>query len=161
MSTIRGIVLPNDYFLVKDKDGYYHWFAKDPLRNKDKKAIEVNIEDAIAQAVGVGTVANPVIVHLNCAKVDRSVSFNIGLLSSVRRGDEAKHFEDMEGNIVDVLEIQNSDTAFPLSGAVFNEKGDVIEIRKYSFKGACSDGVDEHHLMAINGMAELGGKKKE
>ena len=46
-------------------------------------------------------------------------------------------------------------------GAVFNEKGDVIEIRKYSFKGACSDGVDEHHLMAINGMAELGGKKKE
>lgn len=150
----QGKVLPNDYFLIRDKKGMYHWYKKDPLRCKDKEN-EVSIEEEIREVVGDGSVGNPVLVRLNCAKVNRSENFNIGLLASIRRGYEAKHFEDMNGNVIDVLEIHNSDARFPLTGAVFNENGDVLEVRKYSFEGVCSDGVEEHHLMAVNGSANF------
>lgn len=151
--TIKGIVLPNDYFLTRDNDGRYHWWSKDPLRAKNKAEIEVQIESIITEVVGFGDIANPVLVHLNCAKVDRSVAFQSGLLANIRRGSEAKHFEDLSGSVIDVLEIQNSDRDFPLTGAVFNEKGDVVSVRKYSFKGDCSDGVEEHKLIAMDGVA--------
>ncbi len=156
----QGTVLPNDYFLTRDKNGNYHWFKKDPLRCKDKDN-EIRIEDEIGEVVGRGDIGNPVLVRLNCAKINRSISFNIGLLSSIRRGREAKHFEDMDGNVIDVLEVQNSDNKYPLTGAVFNSQGDVIQVRKYSFEGVCSDGVEAHHLMAINGAANFDQPKAE
>lgn len=152
---MKGTVLPKDYFLTRDKNGEYHWFEEDPLKSKDRKAAEVNIASVISDTVGWGDIANPVIVHINCAKIDRSVEFNIGLLASVRKGEQDKHFEDLAGNVIDVLDVQNSDKAYPLSGAVFNAYGDVVAVRKYSFKGECSDGAEEHHLIAINGLANF------
>lgn len=150
---MRGIVLPNDFFLVRDKDGLYHWYSEDPLKSKNRDAAEIAIESVISEAVGWGDVANPVVVRINCAKIDRSVAFNVGLLASVRKGVENKHFEDMSGNIIDILDVQNTDRDFPLSAAVYNCYGDAVELRKYSFNGECKDGREEHHLLAINGPA--------
>lgn len=150
---IKGKILPQDYFLTRDSQGEYHWYGEDPLKSKDRAAVEVSIEDIISNTVGWGTIANPVMVRLNCAKVDRSVEFNVGLLARIRKGEEDRHFEDMAGNVIDVLEVQNSDKEFPLTGVVFNSLGDVVETRKYSYKGDCKDGDETHHLMAMNGQA--------
>ena len=149
---MQGTILPNDYFLIRDtKNGTYHWYKGDPFRCDDRRELEVSIEEVITSFIGIGTIANPVVVCLNCALIDRSVNFDVRLLAGIRNGSEEKHFEDMNGNVIDVLEVKNSDAQYPLSGAVFNKDGDVIEIRKYSFQGECSDGKEDHHLMAVNG----------
>ncbi len=149
---MQGTILPNDYFLIRDsKDGMFHWYKGDPFRCQDRTKLEVGIEEVITSYIGTGTIANPVVVCLNCALLDRSVKFDVRLLSGIRNGSEEKHFEDMNGNVIDVLEVKNSDAQYPLSGAVFNNDGDVIEIRKYSFEGVCSDGKEEHCLVAVNG----------
>lgn len=152
---MRGKVLPNDYFLTRDKNGNFHWYMSDPLRSRDIETLEVKIEDVISDFVGFGDIANPVMVHLNCAKIDRSEKFNVGLLAGVRSGKENKHFEDYNGDFIDIAEIRNSSAEFPLTGIVYNESGDFVEARRYSFKGECSDGIEEHTLIALSGLAKM------
>lgn len=152
---MKGTVLPKDYFLVRGRDGEYHWYSEDPLKAADRDSVEVSIEDVITQAVGWGDVDNPVMVHLNCAKIDRSVPFHVGLLAGIRKGSEDKHFEDMSGHVIDVLEAQNPDKEFPLTGVVLGSAGEFIEARQYSFKGLCKDGEESHRLIAIVGPARF------
>lgn len=152
---MKGTVLPKDYFLVRTRDGEYHWYSEDPLKSDNREEAEVSIEDVITQAVGWGDVDNPVMVHLNCAKIDRSVPFNIGLLAGVRKGSEDKHFEDMSGRVIDVLEAQNPDREFPLTGVVLGSAGEFIDARQYSFKGLCKDGDEAHRLIAVVGPARF------
>jgi len=151
----KGIVLPKDYFLTRDKNGVYHWYEEDPLKSKDRQKAEVDIASVISETVGYGNIANPVMVHLLCARIDRSVEFNISLLTALRKGTENKHFEDMLGNIVEVLEFQNSDPEYPLNGIVLDSRGDMVEMRCYSGRGECRDGVEDHRLLAIKGPASF------
>ena len=157
----KGIVLPVDYFLVKDDHGIYHWYKKDPHKDKNRRENEISIEAAISEAVGVGNIENPVMVHLKAIRVDRSAPFTVALLEQIRKGGEERHFEDRDGHVVEIIEAQNNDPAFPLNAVVLNEYGDMIKLRQYSFKGECKDGYPEHQLLVFNGLAEFAVRTEE
>lgn len=160
MAQAKGIVLPIDYFLVRDEHGMYHWYQKDPHKDKNRRENEIIIEKVISEAVGIGDVENPVMVHLKAIRIDRSAPFTVALLEQVRKGEE-KHFEDRDGHVVEIIEAQNNDPDFPLNAVVLNEQGNMIKLRKYSFKGECKDGLAEHQLLVFSGPAVFETKPEE
>lgn len=152
MAQAKGIVLPIDYYLVKDEHGMYHWYQKDPHKDKNRRENEIEIEKVISEAVGCGDIENPVMVHLKAIRIDRSAPFTVALLEQVRKGEE-KHFEDRDGHVVEIIEAQNGNPKFPLNAVVLNEYGSMIKLRQYSFKGECKDGHAEHQLLVFSGPA--------
>ena len=81
----KGIVLPKDYFLTRDKNGVYHWYEEDPLKSKDRQKAEVDIASVISETVGYGNIANPVMVHLLCARIDRSAVRTPAIFDLIQR----------------------------------------------------------------------------
>lgn len=153
-TALKGKVYPKQLFLTRDKNGGYHWYDKDPMRIPNREDEELmSIEEIITNFVGTGDVTNPVGVYINCCKIVRSEAFNISQPANIRQGIENKHFEDLEGSVVDVLAVRNSDPEYPLNGVVFDRRGNVVENRTYNLAGFCKDGNEDHSLIAINGEA--------
>ena len=152
MAKITGKSFTYDPFLIRDKNGFIHWYRKDPMKAENREETEISIEEEIMSLVGTGTIANPVMVHITCARVNRSEAFNISQPAEVRRSG-SRHFEDLTGTVIDILEVRNSSPQFPLSGVVFNSRGDIIGNRRYSEQGVCEDGVEDHAIVIVNGPA--------
>lgn len=153
MPRIKGTNYPKDVFLVRDKNDVFHWYTKDPMKAENREEHEISVENEIMNLVGKGTVENPVVVHISCARINRSEAFNMAQPSEVRRGNGNRHFEDLTGAVIDILEVRNSNPDFPLSGVVFNKKGDIVDNRRYSIQGLCEDGDEDHTIVIVNGPA--------
>lgn len=153
MSKIKGKNYPNDLFLTVDRNGLHHFYRKDPMKVENREDYEVSLAHEIMDFIGSGDITNPVLLHISCAKIHRSEEFNISLPGAIRRGEEDKHFEDLTGSVIDILEVRNSSPEFPLSGVVFNRKGDIVANRRYSLRGECEDGQENHSIVAVAGPA--------
>lgn len=147
----KGTVLQNDYWLARDGKGEFHWYSQDPLKTTNRRSIEVAIEEIISDNVGVGDIANPVMVRFNCLKVERSSEFDTSLLGAIRNGSAKKHLEDFNGNIVTIAEVQSADLQYPLNGIVYDANGYGVALRKYSPAGLCSDNEEDHRLIVVDG----------
>lgn len=158
---VKSTVLPKDLFLVRDAQGNFHWYNSDPLKLTDRATAEVNVEEAIAEVVGWGDDANPVMVNIRAAKINRSEEFNTSLLTGIRKGVEDKHIADLTGSVVDISEYQNVSKEFPLSGIVFSRSGEPLSMRLYNFRGECSDGEPSHQLIVMSGPAVFVSENKE
>ena len=154
MPKVKGQNYPTNLYLTRGRDGKFHWYDRDPKTLENRTNSEIaSLEANIMGLVGNGDDMNPVIVQLVCAHIIRSEAFNISQPAEVRRGGNVKHFEDLDGAVVDVLEFRNSNPAFPFSGVVFDDRGDVVGNRKYAPDGKCEDGVDGHTIVLIAGPA--------
>ena len=153
---IKGRVYPEQLYLTCDKRGIYHWYRRDPMGIPNREEEELSsIEDLISDFYGRGDVANPVTIFINGVKIVRTEKFDILQMVNIRQGTVNRHIEDMEGSVVDILEVRNADPSYPLNGVVFDRRGNILETRTYSIDGLCKDGNEEHSLMAVNGKAVM------
>jgi len=147
MSKIEAKLLPRDLFLVKGSDGNVHWFLNDPMNNSSLDN-ETNIAEEIFAFVGTGDIANPVMVRIQCAHINRCQPFNPEWPGRIRRGEVKKHLQDITGAQVDIISSTNR-SDFPFNGAVLNEDGSVSCVRTYNEEGECSDGISEHSIFVM------------
>ncbi len=149
----KGKVYPKDLYLVSDANHEYHFYLSDPMKTRDRAGAEVNIGELISDFIGGdGTVANPIVVALNCAAIQRCEPFAISQPGAIRTGQLKKHFEDMEGRIVDILETKNSDPDFPFNGVLLSRNGAMLGVATYSVLGECKDGIEDHALVCMDGL---------
>ncbi len=162
----KGNLYPHTIYMVNDDNHVSHFYESDPMRTEDRESAEINIGEVISDFVGEGSVMNPVLVALNCAKLERSEPFAVSQPGAVRCGTLKKHFEDMAGHIVDVLDTRNDDANFPFNGVLLTREGKMVGTATYSLKGECSDGVESHNLVLVEGVFpekkdEQEGEKKD
>ena len=146
----KQITLPQDFYLVRDEDGIFHWYTKDPMTNNRSNAelTTSDIEMLISESIGWGRVENPVVLQISGRKIERSLPLDIGLLS---RTYKEKHLQlkDLTGNIVKPLPESSANPYFPLAGEVYDENGNEIGQRLYTYKGECSDGENDHRVVVV------------
>lgn len=145
MPTINAKLYPRNLFLTKDAEGRVHWFLDDPMKNKTPEN-EIDVASEIFSFVGTGDVANPVMVRLQCAHIMRCQPFGAEWPDRIRKGEEKKHIQDMNGARVDIIAVMNK-TEFPFNGVVLSEDGAAMCVRTYNENGECSDGVADHAIV--------------
>lgn len=150
-----GTAYPGNLYLVESADGGYEWYDCDPrgAEGRDRHRIE-SIESFITGWFGDSDLGNPIMVRLECEALDRCTPFDAAMPHRVRCGELAKHFEDLEGSVIEVTEQTGDDPDWPFVGAVLKD-GTVLETRTYSLRGACSDGDEGHRLVAVDGILEI------
>lgn len=158
MASLKGKTYPVNLYIVRDSDGVIHWYDFDPhkLKKEDRANHEVqSVGDSIIEfCSGAADTINPVVVNIACAHIVRGETFNPSQPAVVRRqgGNNPKHFEDLSGAVVDVLEYQNQSPSFPFSGVVLDRYGNVIATRRFASDGKCEDGEADHTLVLMAGL---------
>lgn len=160
MAYIQATTYPQNLFLAQDEDGRFHWYRKDPMKSDDLSKEEVSLEEALMAHYGYGTNINPIIVQIRGAKIDRATPFSLTFLEDFRLGRTEDHIEDIEGHVIEILSTRNSDGQYPLNGVVLSRNGEMIKQRTYSSTGECSDGVENHRLITVNGPAVFNNSKE-
>lgn len=151
MPTVEGKIFPGELFLVRGRDGKGHCYSQDPMKVKDRESVEVDLAEALFNFYGESDPVNPMVLHVSGVVFNRGEAFNISMPAKVRSGSYDGHFEDMEGNIVEVLPMRGSDPLFPVNGIVLNKEGVLVAQRHFNGTGQCEDGDEYHRLIVVNG----------
>lgn len=149
---MKGKTYPQDFYLVRDKDGNSHFYSADPMNNQNRMQNEVNLADVLFGFFGPADVVNPLIIRVAGIIHERGQRFDISAPGKIRCGEMAKHLEDMDGNIVEILQMRSPNVSFPLNGIVMGRDGKMFDQRLYDGTGACSDGNEYHRLVIMDGV---------
>lgn len=160
MPKVKGKLYPDNIYMAVDSDHVCHFYRKDPMHTSNREADEVNIGDLLIDFCGEPSIINPVVFALNVAVLDRGEPFAISQPGAVRSGQLKKHFEDLEGHVVDILETKNGDRDFPFNGVLLTRQGTMVGNATYSVTGECKDGIENHRLVCVNGVFEPEGEEK-
>ena len=154
---MKGKTYPGALFLVRGKDGKGHFFTGDPAKPENRGSSEVDVAEELFRFYGDADIAAPLKLRVAGLISERGDRFDIAAPGRIRSGETAKHFEDIEGNIVEVLEMSSPDSRFPVNGVVVDRKGKLIAQRLYDGEGVCNDGDECHRLIVVDGrVANLG-----
>lgn len=158
---MEGKIYPGEIFLVRGSDGKGHCYLQDPMKIKDRDSVEVDFADTMFGFFGDSNAVNPMVLHISGAVFSRGEAFDISMPAKVRSGSYDGHFEDMEGNIVEVLPMRSSDPLFPVNGIVLTREGGFVAQRHYNGQGQCSDKDGNHVILVVNGALENGAGKED
>lgn len=162
MAQIKGQTFPDDLFLVRDENDKINWYRLDPMKHPGPNNQPIPLEDLLFDFFGEGNTLNPVLIRIQGVKYIRGEDFSISLPGAIRKGIEDKHFEDLEGSYVDIIEARNQNNLdFPINGVILSAKGEVLGIRNYNFKGQCADGIKTHRIVVVKGALALFTEKEK
>lgn len=151
----KGKTYPKDLYVVRDSKKNIHWFDADPMKTPDRDAHEVEPVELLEEFYGgAGTVGNPIVVRIAGALLNRCEPFAISQPAAIRTGKLSRHLEDLDGRIVEIINAYNPNAEFPLNGVVMDREGRPVDYATYSVSGACSDGVESHSLVCVDGVFE-------
>lgn len=146
---------PKYLFLAEDSDGILRWYSNDPMKAGSEDLAVVDPGALMVDMLGHCTKANPIVVQIGGAILERSFAFDSSIPGQIRKGTLAAHIRDYEGNYVEILSMSGADPDFPLNGAVLDENNEPIAFRKFSLRGACSDGIQDHGLVVFHGLLKI------
>lgn len=149
--TLKGCVYPTNFFMIETPEGEYKWYDVDPfaLSVEERQNHEIDLDKVLIDAFGHCSIGNPMVIRIKGGVLDRCQPFDVSMPIRVRCKQVDRHFEDGDGCYVDVLEKRSGDAEFPFNGVVFGSDGEIVATRKYSVRGICSDGKEEHSLFAV------------
>ena len=149
--TLKGTVHPSNFFMIETPEGECKWYDGDPfaMSAAERQNHEVDIDKALIDAFGHCSIGNPMVLRIKAGVLDRCRPFDVTMPMKVRCKQVDRHFEDGNGCCVDVLERRNGDLEYPFNGVVFDADGEIVATRKYSARGLCSDGKEEHCLFVV------------
>lgn len=150
---------PTYLFIAEGEDGRIQWFATDPMKAGANEAAVVEPGRLMVDMLGHCTKANPIVIKIGGAILERSFAFDSSIPDQMRKGMLAAHIRDYEGNYVEILPMHGSDPDFPLNGAVLDENGQPICFRRFSLRGACSDDNPDHSLVVFHGLLKMDSDK--
>lgn len=163
---MEGKIYPGEIFLVRGRDGKGHCYLQDPMKIRNRGELEVDFTETMFGFFGESNAVNPMVLHVSGVVFSRGEAFDISMPAKVRTGSYDGHFEDSEGNVVEVLPVRSPDPLFPVNGIVLTRDGRLVEQRLYDGTGRCADGNADHALYVVNGplkeeSVEEGGKEEE
>lgn len=158
MKKIQTRVYPQYLYIAEEQDGTVQWYNVDPLKAGKNELARVDPGKLLVDMLGHCTKANPIIVQLGGYAYERSFSFDASIPAQMRKGAIAAHIRDCEGHYVEILPMRSTDPDFPFNGAVMEESGEPVAFRKYSYRGACSDGEKSHALIVFHGIFQMDSK---
>ncbi len=150
---------PKYLFLAEDEDGRIQWYNTDPMKAGGNDMARVDPGRLMVDMLGHCTKANPIVIQIGGAILERSFAFDASIPDQMRKGTLAAHVRDYEGNYVEILPMHGADPDFPLNGALLDEGGEPICFRKFSLRGACSDGDVNHSLVVFHGILKMTSEK--
>ena len=146
---------PTYLFIAEEENGQIRWYATDPMKAGANDAAIVDPGRLMVDMLGHCTKANPIVIKIGGAILERSFAFDASIPDQMRKGTLAAHIRDYEGNYVEILPMRSNDPDFPLNGAVLDEAGEPICFRKFSFRGACADDNPNHSLVVFHGLLKM------
>lgn len=149
--TLKGTIYPSNFFMIETPEGEYKWFDADPfaLSAEERGKHEINLDKTLIDAFGHCSMGNPMVILIKGGVLDRCAPFDVTMPMKVRCGQIDRHFEDGDGCYVDILERRNGDPEYPFNGVVLDGNGDIVTTRKYSVRGICADGHEEHSIFVV------------
>lgn len=159
---IESFMYPEKIYLA-EVDGGYQFFKEDPLDAPDREAVRIDIGAVLNNFLGGGhcSVGNPIVLKIRAGRLDRCRPFTATAPQNIRRGTLVGHFEDYDGNIVEILPGTTGISEFPFVGAVIKKDGTPLAFRNYSAHGQCMDESPDHEIFLIDGALSVGAPKDE
>lgn len=155
MAKLKAKTYPDGIYLAKGKDGKGHFYATDPLQIRDTEGQELDLAELLFDFFGPADVVNPIVFKVAGAVNERGRKFEISAPAKIRTGEMAAHFEDLEGNVVEVSAMRGPDESHPVNGIVLTRDGKLVAQRFFDVEGTCQDGKPLHRLVIVDG--HLGG----
>lgn len=147
----------DDIWVVFDKELKAHFYKQDPLKGGADDEIDFG-ETILEINDGIPSDAlNPFMLRFMTYRNRRGEHFDVTIPEKIRKKEIIAHLRDLEGNIVEIANTLNKEAEFYLNAMVFNSDGSIIETRKYSPDGLCSDKKESHRLVVMAGVANLQG----
>ena len=146
---------PKFLFLAEEGEKGLQWYNVDPMKAGDSELTRVDVGKILIDMLGHCTKANPIVVQVGGAVLERSFAFDASIPTQMRTGKIAAHIRDYEGNYVEILPMRGADPDYPFNGAVLEDNGEPVAFRKYSSRGACADGLQEHSLVVFHGLMKV------
>lgn len=143
-------LIDTEFFIAQDESGNLHCYDRDPLRTPDREGARIDLLKAIVDQFGKPDIANPIVIKVKGARLDRCKPFDAGMPERIR-GGLAAHFEDFEGTCMEIVGRRWANKDFPLTALIIREDGLTDGYRLYSNKGECEDGVASHRLVVVDG----------
>ena len=159
---IESFMYPDQIFLA-EVDGQFQFFKEDPLKTLNREEARIDLGAALTNFLGGGhcTVGNPIIIKIRAARIDRCRPFEISAPQNIRRGALAAHFEDLDGNYVEILPAGTGIFDFPFLGAVVRKDGTPVGFRSYSVRGESMDEDPNHRIFLLDGVIAVETPKQE
>lgn len=151
---IKGTTISGQFYLVQNPDLSYSWFDRDPMKCPASERVPINIGDTLKDFFSGDSpvdITNPIIVRVKGAQLNRCEKFSISAPAAIRARKVDKHIEDLEGSLIEVLEVRGLDPAFPINAVIYNSDGAIVGYRTYSLKGFCSDEIEDHRIVVVDG----------
>lgn len=151
----QGEFYPNCLFLARDGEGRFRWYDSDPFKNADGRQNDIDIAAKLEEFFGRCDMLNPIMIKIKGVAMQRCEAFAANIPVRIRLGMVDKHLRDHEGHIVEILQSSSDDERYIFNGVVMDIRGRVLEMRRYSLSGECSDGQRLHSLVVMDGVSPL------
>lgn len=143
---------PKDIYLVADEKNEGLFFMEDPIKKENRQKHGFDFARLVFDFMdGPSDIVNPYKIRFMVYKVNRGDAFDGAIPEKIRRGEIDAHIEDHNGDIIEITGRLNNDKEFPMNAVVYDGDGSIIETRKYSADGYCSDEDPSHRLVVMQG----------
>lgn len=158
---IESFMYPEQFFLTEE-NGEFRFYKEDPMTVADRVSVRVDIGQVLADYVGPCDVGNPLVLKVRVGRIDRCRGFQATDPEKIRRGILQGHFEDFDGNYVEILPGKTGAFEFPFLGAVVRkDTKEAVGFRQYSVRGECMDGDTNHRIVIVDGLLHIEFPKDE
>lgn len=157
---IDSFMYPEQIFLAEE-DGGYQFYKEDPMTCEDREAAKIDLGALLVGWVGHCDVGNPIVLKVRAGRMDRCKAFEATAPEKIRRGTLIAHFEDFDGNYVEIMPYGSGDFDFPFLGAVVSKDGTPVGFRQYSVRGHCDDGDDNHRIVMFDTVVHVAVPKEK